>query len=238
MQRYFVDNKLSATNIHLNNDDSHHIKNVMRMSLGDNIEVVFDNKLYLCEIIDLTNQVEVKIINELPITNELPCQVTIAQALVNEQKMDYILQKTCELGVNEIIPIKTTRSIINVSNKEDKKIKRWKKILNEAREQSKRCSIPTIKNVTDIKDLIKLNYDYKFLCAVNEMTTTIKKVLDEIKIGDKILFVIGPEGGLTKEEEKLLIDNGFVSITFGNRVLRTETAGLYVMSIMNYILME
>ena len=65
MQRYFVDNKLSATNIHLNNDDSHHIKNVMRMSLGDNIEVVFDNKLYLCEIIDLTNQVEVKIMNYL-----------------------------------------------------------------------------------------------------------------------------------------------------------------------------
>ena len=237
MQRYFVNNKENDLFI-LSNDDSHHVINVMRMNINDEVEIVFKSHLYLASITNLDVPVKCTLVKELDDNERMIPKIVIVQALVKEQKMDYILQKACELGVYQIIPVNTSRSVVKIDKNDTKKIIRWNKILKEASEQSKRCSIPTIKNVTDIKDLIKLNYDYKFLCAVNEMTTTIKKVLDEIKIGDKILFVIGPEGGLTKEEEKLLIDNGFVSITFGNRVLRTETAGLYVMSIMNYILME
>ena len=132
MQRYFVNNKTNNDIINLSNSDSHHIKNVMRMNLGDKIEIIWDNHLYLGEIIDLTNQVKAKVIKEILSNSEMPCQISIAQALVNEQKMDYILQKTCELGVNEIIPIKTSRSIVKVTGKEEKKIIRWQKIVKEA----------------------------------------------------------------------------------------------------------
>ena len=235
MQRYFKDTKLNE--FELSDDDSYHIIKVMRNNIGDNIEVVIDKKLYICEIIEMNKLVKVKKIEEVICDSELPCNVTIAQSLVKEQKMDLILQKSCELGVSEIIPINATRSIVKLDKKEEKKVERWNKILKEASEQSKRIVIPKVNEIMDIKDLAKLDYDIKILCTVNELSMSLKEVLNKDLNNLKILLVIGPEGGFTDSEEKILIDNGFISTTFGRRVLRTETASLYALSIINYILM-
>lgn len=236
MQRYFKDTNLDI--FELSSDDSYHITKVMRNKIGDKVEVVIDKNLYICEIINLDNLVTVKKLEEVECDSELPCHVTIAQSLVKEQKMDLILQKCCELGASEIIPINTTRSIVKLEKKETKKIDRWNKILKEASEQSKRVVIPKVNEIMDIKDLARLDYDIKILCSVNELSTSIKKVLSKDLNNVKIILVIGPEGGFTDNEEKILMDNGFVSTSFGNRVLRTETASLYALSIINYILMR
>ena len=236
MQRYFKDTNLDI--FELSSDDSYHITKVMRNKIGDKVEVVIDKNLYICEIINLDNLVTVKKLEEVECDSELPCHVTIAQSLVKEQKMDLILQKCCELGASEIIPINTTRSIVKLEKKETKKIDRWNKILKEASEQSKRVVIPKVNEIMDIKDLAKLDYDIKILCSVNELSTSIKKVLSKDLNNVKIILVIGPEGGFTDNEEKILMDNGFISTSFGNRVLRTETASLYALSIINYILMR
>ena len=235
MQRYFKDTNLDL--FELSVDDSYHITKVMRNKIGDKIEVVIDKKLYICEIVELKDLVKVQRIEEVICDSELPCFVAIAQSLVKEQKMDLILQKSCELGVSEIIPINATRSIVKLDKKETKKIDRWNKILKEASEQSKRVVIPKVNEIMDIKDLTNLDYDIKILCTVNELSMSLKKVLDKDLTNLKILFVIGPEGGFTDNEEKILIDNGFISTSFGKRVLRTETASLYALSIKNYILM-
>lgn len=236
MQRYFKDTDKDI--FELSKDDSYHIIKVMRNNIGDKVEVIIDKKLYICEIIEINTLVTVKKIEEVECDSELPCYVTIAQSLVKEQKMDLILQKSCELGVSEIIPINTTRSIVKLDKKEIKKIERWNKILKEASEQSKRTVIPKVNEIMDIKDLAKLDYDIKILCTVNELSTSLKRVLSKDLNNVKILLVIGPEGGFTDNEEKVLIDNGFISTSFGNRVLRTETASLYALSIINYILMR
>ena len=237
MQRYFVSNK--EDNIFtLNNDDSHHVINVMRMKIDDRIEVVFDSNLFIAAIISLDIPVRCKIVEE--ISNEalsIP-NVIIAQALVKEQKMDYILQKSCELGVYEIIPTITSRSIIKIDKNDDKKVIRWNKIMKEASEQSKRVDIPKVANITSLKDLINVDAKYKFLCSVNENSKSIKSVLSNANISDTILFVIGPEGGFDKSEEEYLIDNGFVSITFGKNVLRTETSSSFILSVINYEFMR
>ena len=237
MQRYFVSNK--EDNIFtLNNDDSHHVINVMRMKTDDRIEVVFDSNLFIAAIISLDIPVKCKIVEE--ISNEalsIP-NVIIAQALVKEQKMDYILQKSCELGVYEIIPTITSRSIIKIDKNDDKKVIRWNKIMKEASEQSKRVDIPKVANITSLKDLINVDAKYKFLCSVNENSKSIKSVLSNANISDTILFVIGPEGGFDKSEEEYLIDNGFVSITFGKNVLRTETSSSFILSVINYEFMR
>ena len=235
MQRYFKDTNLDL--FELSVDDSYHITKVMRNKIGDKIEVVIDKKLYICEIVELKDLVKVQRIEEVICDSELPCFVAIAQSLVKEQKMDLILQKSCELGVSEIIPVNATRSIVKLDKKETKKIDRWNKILKEASEQSKRVVIPKVNEIMDIKDLTNLDYDIKILCTVNELSMSLKKVLDKDLTNLKILFVIGPEGGFTDNEEKILIDNGFISTSFGKRVLRTETASLYALSIINYILM-
>ena len=236
MQRYFKNTNLDI--FELSEDDSYHIIKVMRNKIGDKIEVVIDNNLFICEIVEINNLVKVRRVEEVECDSELPCYVTIAQSLVKEQKMDLILQKSCELGVSEIIPINATRSIVKLDKKETKKIERWNKILKEASEQSKRVVIPIVNEIMDIKDLANLDYDIKILCTVNELSTSLKNVLSKDLNNLKILLVIGPEGGFTDNEEKILIDKGFISTSFGRRVLRTETASLYALSIINYILME
>lgn len=237
MQRYFVSNKENDTYI-LNQDDSHHIINVMRMNINDEIEVVYDSKLYICSIISMDNLVKCKQIREIEISfNNIP-KVIIAQSLVKEQKMDYILQKSCELGVTELIPLITTRSIIKVDKNDNKKVSRWQKILKEASEQSKRIDIPNVSNIMDLKDLVNVNAKYKFVCSVKEKSKTIKSILSNVNNSDTILFVIGPEGGLDNYEEEFLINNGFISITFGNNVLRTETASSFILSVINYEFMR
>jgi len=211
----------------------------MRMSIEDKIEIVCNKKLYIGEIIQINPIVKAKVIEEVENDNELSTQVTIAQSLVKEQKMDYILQKTTELGVSEIIPYMATRSIVKLDKKEDKKIERWQKIVKEAAEQSKRVVIPKISNLVALSNLVNLSdYDMKFLCTVNESSKNIKKVLSNLDRNVRMLFVIGPEGGFTKEEETKFIENGFISLSLGSSILRTETASTFIMSVIRYLDME
>lgn len=238
MQRYFVSKKDNDI-FTLSNDDSYHVSTVMRMELTDEIEIIYDNRVYISEIVELIPVVKAKIIKEMSINNELSTYVTIAQSLVKEQKMDYILQKTTELGVNEIIPYLASRSIVKLEKNSSKKIKRWQKIVKEAAEQSKRNYIPVVKNGMALSNLVNLSdYDVKFLCTVNETSQNIKKVLSNLDRNAKILFVIGPEGGFTKEEETKLIESGFISLSLGKSVLRTETASTFIMSVIRYLDME
>lgn len=237
MQRYFKDSKEKV--YELSEDDSYHIIKVMRLKLKDKVEVVNYGTTYIAEIINIDkNKVSVKNIEELSDYNELPLNITLAQSAVKEQKMDYILQKSCELGVSDIIVLNTKRSIVKLDKNENKKIERWNKILKEASEQSKRNIIPKIIGINSIKELSLLDYDIKLLCTVNENDNNIKNVLSNININDRILFVVGPEGGFEKEEEKTLKDNSFIPVSLGKRVLRTETASSFLLSIINYEIME
>lgn len=236
MQRYFV-NEISNDVFILNDSDSYHISHVMRMKKGDLVEIIYNRKLYICDIISF-NPVLCKIKEKMNNYETDKPNVIIAQALVKEQKMDYILQKSCELGAFSIIPIKTERSIIKINNEIDKKIQRWNKILKEASEQSKRLSIPILDKIIDIKELTNVDAKYKLICSVNEKSKSIKSVLSNVNISDTILFVIGPEGGFSREEEDYLVYNGFISVSFGDNVLRTETASSYILSVVSYEFMR
>lgn len=236
MQRYFVQ-ALNNDLVTLSEDDSYHIIKVMRMHMDDQIEVVYQEQCYIAKITSLNSPVQAKIITKKPYSFNLP-SITLVQSLIKEQKMDFIIQKATELGVKEIIPLKTNRTIVNIDKKAPDKINRWQKIAKEASEQSKRLNIPNIVNVSNIKDILALTYDYKLLFTVNEMTNSIKKVLSNITISDRILVVVGPEGGFTKDEEQILMDHGFISVTLGNLVLRSETVALNILSIINYLFMR
>lgn len=238
MQRYFV-SKNNKNQFILSESDTYHITKVMRMNLGDQIEIVYNNTTYICEITCLTPYVEAFIIKEVLERNELNCMVTIVQSLVKEQKMDYILQKTTELGVFRIIPYQAERSLIKLGQKQDKKIERWQNIVKEAAEQSKRNQIPIVERPINLSELVNLkDYDIKFLCTVNETSQNIKKLLSKLSRSVRILFVIGPEGGFTEKEESMLLKNGFVPLSLGSSVLRTETASTFIMSVIRYIDME
>lgn len=234
MQRYFVLEKLD-NKFKLNNDDSYHINNVMRNKVGELIEVVFDEKLYITKIVELKPNVILEIIELVDSYNEIEKKVTICQSLVKEAKMDLILQKSTELGCFSFIPLRVKNSIIKGNEKDFlKKVERWQKIVLGASKQSKRNVVPKVNKVIDVNELIKLDYDLKILLTVNETSRSFKNILQNNLNCDTIIIVIGPEGGFTKEEEQLLRDNGYLSASLGNLVLRTETASLCCLSMINY----
>lgn len=232
MQRYFCD-KLENNEYLLNRDDNYHIKKVMRMSIGDKIEIVDNRSTFICEITNL-EPVKAKVIEKINEQNENNFDIILVQSMVNENKMDLILQKCTELGVNSFYIYKATNSVVKENGKGEKKLLRWQKIVKEASEQSKRNTIPKVHDIVDLKGLCEINANLKIMLSVNEKTKNIKKVLKENTKYDKIILVIGPEGGFTEMEEKILMENGYISTSLGSRVLRTETASLVAVSMINY----
>ena len=232
MQRYFCD-KLENNEYLLSREDDYHIKKVMRMNIGDQIEIVDNGNTNICEITNL-EPVKARIIKKLDELNENSYEIILVQSMVNENKMDLILQKGTELGINSFYVYKAVNSVVKVNDKSEKKLLRWQKIVKEASEQSKRNIIPKVHNIVDLKGLCELKADLKLLLSVNEKIKNIKKVLKENPKYDKLLLVVGPEGGFTKEEEKILIENGYLTTSLGSRVLRTETASLVAVSMINY----
>lgn len=232
MQRYFVKEK-NNENFILADSDIYHIKKVMRCKNNDKIEVVFDKKVYLCNI-DNIDSLTLSIIDSYEEDRESNIELTVAVSLVQEQKFDLILQKLTELGVTSIIPLKTERSIVKIdSSKEEKKKLRWETICKEASEQSHRVTIPKIYNIMTMKELLNNKKQLNLICSLNDKTKPLEDYLTD-NIND-ILFVIGPEGGFSKKEEEFLMENGFECTSLGKRVLRVETAAIYVASIVNYI---
>ena len=231
MQRYFA----VDTDLNISDKDKHHIINVMRMKLNDKIEIVYNEKVYMCEINDISKKdVSYSVKDIIDVNNELPLKVTIAVSLVNEKKLDFILQKCTELGVYDFILVNSDRSKIKIDGKEKKKIERWNTITKEAAEQSHRNIKPIVRDIMSINDVLKLDYDLKLTCSTKENEKTIKNVLQNSTNCDRIIIVVGPEGGLTVSEEEKLEKNGFIPVTLGNLILRTETVPIYIMSLVNY----
>lgn len=238
MQRYFTKIKKENTFI-LDFNDLYHITRVMRMKSNDKIEVVYNKVTYLCEVLIINDDISINIIEKKKEDNELPIKLTIAVALLKEQKFDLIIQKCTELGVNEFVPVIMDRSVVKVDNeKEEKKLLRWQKIAKEASRQSKRNIIPIVSKIITLKDLSKMEYDLKLIASTNENINSIKKVLKNVTNYDTMIIVMGPEGGITSYEEEFLEDNGYIKVTLGKRILRAETAPIVGASIINYEVMD
>lgn len=236
MQHYFSKERCE-NNLILNDSDWHHIKNVMRMKNDDNIIVVYREIKYLCKI-DVENRLAI-IESEKNEKNESKVKISIAQGLIREQKLDIVLKMCTELGMYKYYPVIMERSVVKVDKSiYNKKVNRWQNICKESAEQSHRNFVPIISEILTINELSKLDYDLKLICSTRENSTNIKNMLHNSKKYDKILIVVGPEGGITIDEEQLLIENGFVPVSLGSRILRTETAPVYINSIINYDLVE
>ena len=228
MQRYFSEVKKDNLFL-LKDEDLYHIKTVMRMNINDEIEVVYEQKVYICKLDKNYNEIIEKVIEDNKIKK---INYVLCVPILQEQKMSFILQKATELGVDLIIPILTSRSMVKMKDKENKKIERWKRICKEASEQSKRVTIPL---VSEVKKITDLDLDgLKIVCSTKEKDNTLKKILKNNLKCDKIIMVVGPEGGLTLDEENQLIDLGFIPTSLGDNILRVETAPLYLLSVLNY----
>lgn len=252
MPKFFVkSNQIMDRTVQIKNEDVNHIKNVLRKGINDEIVICDENQEqdYLCKITNIKeNEVSCEIIKKLKTNVESNIEVSIFQGLPKSDKMELIIQKSVELGVHDITPIEMKRCIVRIKeNDKEKKITRWQKISEVASKQCGRNYIPKINAIGKIYTIIEQikEYDVVLVAYEEEKENTLK---DEIKnlrenLKDyclsnenkiKIAVLIGPEGGIDKEEVNALEKSGARIITLGKRILRTETVALNILSIIMY----
>ncbi len=222
MQQYFVDYKVKENDvIELDDDVIYHLKKVLRKDSSYNFRIVDNNSdVFLASLKDNNKCLIKEKINE---NNELDCDITCILSLIKMDKFELTIQKLVELGVKTIVPYDATRSVVKI--KDNKKLDRLRKIIKEAAEQSHRNIIPTLENVATIKDLNKYLSLDNYICYESEDN------IADIKSNKSITYIIGPEGGFEDKEYKKICELGFKSISLGKRILRAETAAIYMTSV-------
>jgi len=219
--------------------EAHHILDVMRLKKGDQIEA-FDGEgaFYQGRIIDTTNKkvkIKIQAVRKALKTSRL--KVTLIQALPKKNKMDYIIEKCTELGIDSIIPLQTTRTIVKL--KKERQImrqRRWERIARAAAKQCGRSVIPQIKRLSSWSAILSAldNFDLKLLPCLSQEAQKIKDVLRIQKRTKSIAIFIGPEGGFTPQELTQAKDAGCLAVSLGANVLKSDTAAVSALAMINY----
>ena len=238
--------------INITGDQARYLSLVLRVKPGDPL-LIFDGLgyRYECKILNIhKKEVVAEIVNKSPYSVESPISITLAQGLAKGTKMDLIIQKSTELGVNKIIPIINERSQV----KHTEKTERWRKIALSASQQSGRDKIPDIYEPVDFEEFLfnqtqekkqlslpmekggKNFFDQGIIFSEHKQARNLKEVLAALKGAGDITILIGPEGGFTKEEVNIAVRKGFIETSLGPRILRTETAPMTAISIIQYVL--
>jgi len=240
MQRYFVScEQMNDTKVVVTGDDVNHMAKVMRFLPGDRVICCNgEGRDVLAEIEKITSEhIQLKILEELSESRELPLKVTIAQGLPKGDKMDFIIQKGTELGAFSFLPFTSRYTVVKLDEKKEKKrVERWKKIAKEAAEQSHRSLVPHIANPLGWRELLAKvsSFDYALFAYEKEEETPLYQALKGIPKEASILLVIGPEGGFSEDEAREAEEAGMQRVSLGRRILRTETASLYGLSCISY----
>mgnify|MGYP003294619135 FL=1 len=234
MQRYF--GQIITNQVLLGDDDIFHLTKVMRARVGDEIEVVSNEKVFLCKVSKLKPHIEIDAIKQIKENHELKNHVILVAALIKGEKMDFVLQKATELGVGEIILLQTERTIVKIKPAEkDLKLERYRRILKEAAEQCKRTRIPLLYRVIDMNSLKDIDAQVKMIAYEEESgaTESFNSIIRSIKDKQKVAIVIGPEGGFSEKEVDSAVAAGYKRVSLGKRILRAETASFYALSVIS-----
>lgn len=247
MQRFFVEPyqiEEETHHIHISGTDVNHIANVLRMKTGEEVWISDGGqKEYRCAIESITQEeVLLHIIYAQEPDYELPSRIYLFQGLPKSDKMELIIQKAVELGAYEIIPVATKRCVVKLDGKKAvKKVERWQQIAESAAKQSKRMLIPNVHEVLTFKEALEYAGSLDIRLIPYELTEGMqetKAVLAGIRPGQSIGIFIGPEGGFEEKEIEEAVEKGAKPVTLGKRILRTETAGLAILSVLMFQLEE
>lgn len=238
MNRFYVPFQAGLENIWIDTPESHHIINVKRLTVGDNIIVFngmgdeFDAQIE--EIKD--SRVKIKINQQKSISKENSIGIDIAFAIPKGKRSHLLIQKCTELGVRRLIPVNFARSVVKLKDDCSVKIDKWQKIAIEASKQCGRNTITEICEVIDFDNVLKTveSYDlYLFACSQSD-SNNLRNTLQEHPKPNNIISFIGPEGGFTSSEIEIAKKTGCTFVSLGQRILRVETAAIAVSAILSY----
>lgn len=241
MQRFFVTpSQVKGDRIYIEGSDVNHMKNVLRMRPGEELMVSDGNNLqYLCRVAEYTDGLAVLSVERQEIVDtELPSRIYLFQGLPKQDKMELIVQKAVELGACGIIPVETRRSVVRLDEKKkSKKVQRWQQIAESAAKQAGRGYIPKVEPVLSYEEALKRAEELDVRLIPYELAEGMegtRRMVESIRPGQSVGILIGPEGGFEKNEVEAAKEAGFFPVTLGKRILRTETAGLAVLSVLMY----
>ena len=243
MQRFFVEPHQideEGHQIRIVGTDVNHIKNVLRMKTGEELWISDgEGKEYYCTIEELeADEILLRLHYAQEPDYELPSRIYLFQGLPKADKMELIIQKAVELGAYEIIPVETKRCVVKLdAKKADKKVSRWQQIAESAAKQSKRMLVPQVHSVMTYKEALAYAKTLDVTLVPYELAkgmTETKSILAAIEPGQSIGIFIGPEGGFEEAEVEAAMEAGAKPITLGKRILRTETAGLAILSVLMF----
>lgn len=225
--------------------DYNHIRNVLRMHPGEELAVRGDDdsgEEYLFEIVSFTDtQVNCRLLSVKQAESELPVRVLLFQGLPKSDKMDFIIQKSVEMGVSEVIPVEMHRSIVKLAgDKRRKRVARWQAIAESAAKQSKRAVIPQVQDILSMKEAVEyaasradvVLLPYENMAQEKESGT--RSLIEELRPGQTVAVLVGPEGGFEESEVETAVGRGAKTISLGRRILRTETAALAFLAFLTY----
>ncbi|MGN0362054.1 MAG: 16S rRNA (uracil(1498)-N(3))-methyltransferase [Bilifractor sp.] len=243
MYRFFTErSQIADGQIHLHGEDVNHIRNVLRMHPGEKILISCgDEWEYTCEIVSFAEEeVICHIVDAQKPGKELPSRIYLFQCLPKSDKMETVVQKAVELGAYEIVPVSSKRCVMRLdAKKAEQKVIRWNKIAESAAKQSKRMIIPAVHEVLTFRKALEYAGALDVRLIPYELESGMagtRKILSGICPGQSVGVLIGPEGGFDVQEVEEARNAGFQPITLGQRILRTETAGMTVLSILMYLL--
>ena len=245
MKRFFVEPwQIGETQIQIVGKDVNHIRNVLRMKPGDTLWISDkEKKEYNCLIDTITEEeILLRIVYVQESDFELPSRLILFQCLPKGDKMEWIIQKAVELGVWEIVPVASSRCVVRLDEKKAaKKVERWQQIAESAAKQSKRLKIPRIHPVLSFAEALACAENCPVKLIPYEMEKDMRgtgALLRSLEPGQDVAIFIGPEGGFSPEEVQAAMEAGVRPITLGKRILRTETAGLALLSVLMFQLEE
>jgi 16S rRNA (uracil1498-N3)-methyltransferase len=239
MPRFYVPNpRIEKGLLKVEGSEVRHIRRVLRLKVGDGL-VLFDgsSKQYEGTIVEESpSSVVMKVENISSPVNESPLEITLAQSLLKGEKMEYLIQKATELGIKRIIPFFSSRSVpLLDKSRKLRRYHRWEKIAIEACKQCGRTAIPKVEPLQDYSEMLAMAPSEALrLILWEKKGRGLKEVLRESKGRPSIFFIVGPEGGMSDEEVEEAEKEGYIPITFGKRILRSETAGLCLLSVLQY----
>jgi len=246
MHQFFVNpDQIAGNRVYITGKDVNHIKNVLRMKPGEELAVKSgtDAREYRCAIAEFQDErieLELRFVKEDAL--ELPCKVYLFQGLPKADKMELIVQKSVELGVYEIIPVRTRRAVVKLDDKKgEQKVGRWQGIAEAAAKQSKRGLIPQVHPVLSFDQALAYAKDMDVKMIPYEMAEGIgptRELISGIRKDQSVAVFIGPEGGFDEAEIQAAGEMGIMPVSLGRRILRTETAGMTVLAFILYQLEE
>lgn len=242
MHWFYVENsQIEEEKIRISGSDVNHIKNVLRMQPGERIIICNgEGKDFYCRIGTISSEEVIAEIEEMNDTeSELPAKIYLFQGIPKKDKMELIIQKAVELGVYEVVPVAMKRCVAKIEEgkKEKKKLERWQSISTSAAKQSGRGIIPKVHEVLPFKEALRYAKELETVIVPYELADGIElssKIVKESSKKQSIGIFIGPEGGFDEKEIEEALQLDFHAITLGKRILRTETAGLAILSILMF----